>query len=151
MENTALLHNMIRAYDSKAFTHEYLFGFADRGNIYIAHTDSKILPYVCKVDSASRGYGRSLRFRPTKAQKELLKTCRCSILCSAEYFNAECKASQYNRGEIFEKIVTERCGQVWVKDSVPFTESGDLIVNGIHYQIKFEQATFCNEHSLKSL
>lgn len=151
MENTALLYNMIRAYNSKAFTHEYLFGFSDRGNIYVARTNSKILPYVCCLDSASRGYGRSLRFRPTKAQKELLKTCRCSILCSVEYFNAECKASQYNRGEIFEKIVTERYGQVWTKDSVPFTKSGDLVVDGVHYQIKFEQATFCNEYSLENL
>jgi hypothetical protein len=45
-------------------------------------------------------------------------------------------------------MVTEKCGQVWIKDNVPFTDGGDLTVNGIAYQLKFEKATFTNEKFL---
>ena len=47
--------------------------------------------------------------------------------------------------------MTESFGQVWEKDNVPFTEDGDLTVNGIAYQIKFEKATFTNEKTLARL
>ena len=56
--------------------------------------------------------------------------------------------SKYNRGEIFEKLVTEFYGQKWEKDNVPFTDDGDLTVNGIAYQIKFQKATFTSEKQL---
>ena len=39
----------------------------------------------------------------------------------------------------------------WEKDNVPFTEAGDIEVNGIAYQIKFEKATFTNEKSIANL
>ena len=58
------------------------------------------------------------------------------------------ETSKYNRGEIYEKIVTEFFGKEWEKDNVPYTEAGDLEVNGIAYQIKFEKATFVNEKGL---
>jgi len=59
--------------------------------------------------------------------------------------------SKYNRGEIFEKIITEKGGQAWEKDNLKFTEVPDTIIDGIGYQIKFEKATFTNEKSLASL
>jgi hypothetical protein len=52
---------------------------------------------------------------------------------------------------VFEKLVTEYYGQQWTKDNVPFTEDGDLTVDGIAYQIKYDRATFCNEKSLANL
>ena len=70
------------------------------------------------------------------------------ILCSAEMFEMLCNESKYNKGEIFEKLVTERFGQTWEKDSVPFTDDGDLTVDGIAYQIKFESASFINEKQM---
>lgn len=151
MKNTALFHKLVNSYNALAYTHEYMFGFSDRGNIYLVMTDSSILPYVCTLDYASRGCGYALRFKPTKAQKELLKTRNSVVLCSVEYFNEMVETSKYNRGEIFEKIVTEHFEKVWEKDNVPFTEAGDIEVNGISYQIKFEKATFINEKTLQNM
>ena len=48
-------------------------------------------------------------------------------------------------------MVTEYFGQIWEKDNVPFTKGGDIEVNGIAYQIKFQAATFCNEKSIANL
>lgn len=151
--NTLLHKNMIDEYNKKSYTHEYMFGFSDNKVIYVCKANHDMLPYVTTLDrtSSKRGGEYSLRFKPTRAIKELLKTCECFVLCSEDSFNAECAASKYNRGEIFEKLVTEHYGQTWTKDSVPFTEDGDLTVNGVAYQLKYDKATFCTEKSLRNL
>ena len=57
----------------------------------------------------------------------------------------------YPRSIIMIIMVTEYFGREWKKDNVPFTEGGDLTVNEIAYQIKFEKATFTNEKTLARL
>jgi hypothetical protein len=147
MTNTALFMNLINRYDTIAFTHKYIWGFEYKGNIYMAITDDSVMPYVCTLDKASRGAGYALRFKPTAAQKLTLMP-NAILLCSKKFFEETVTMSKYNKGEIFEKMVTEYFGQIWKKDNVPFTEDGDITVEGIAYQIKFEKATFCNERSL---
>ena len=149
MTNTTIFHKLVNGYDATSYTHEYMFGFADKGNIWLALANASILPYVCTLDNASRNGGYALRFKPNKAQKELLKTGKTYVLCSVKEFEEMVENSKYNRGEIYEKIVTEFFGKEWEKDNVPYTEAGDLEVNGIAYQIKFEKATFVNEKTLQ--
>lgn len=151
MENKVLHNTMINEYNEQAFAHEYGFGFNSDGNVWCSITDSTILPFVTCLDRASRGAGYSLRFKPNKAQKELLKSKHTFVLCSVEYFNSLVATSKYNKGEIFEKLVTEYFGQTWVKDNVPFTDGPDLTVDGIGYQLKYEKATFTNEKALARL
>lgn len=153
MMNEGMMKMLIDGYNKVAYTHEYMFGFADRGMVYVAICKSDMMPYICTLNKASSkcGGGYSLRFKPNKSQKELLKTCECYMLCSVEHFNNVFENSKYNRGEIFEKLVTEHYGQTWEKDNVPFTEGGDLEVNGVAYQLKYEKATFCSESSLANL
>jgi len=151
MENLVMLNKMVTEYDALAYTHDYIFGFECDGTIYAAITTSDLLPYVTSLDKASRGAGLSLRFRPNKAQKNLLKNCETFALCSKKFFEDFHKTSTYNKGENFEQLVTEYYGQTWEKDNVPFTEAGDIVVDGKAFQIKFEKATFCNEKSLQGL
>jgi predicted RNA-binding protein with PUA domain len=82
------------------------------------------------------------------------------VLCSEKmfdeyleetYVNEKGKEVHYNRGDVFERLITEKAGQVWTKDNVPFTMAGDIEWNGVAYQIKFEKATFTNEKSLMNL
>ena len=148
-----MFKTLITEYNAKAYTHEYMFGFADKGMIWVCYAQAEDLPYITTLDrtSSKRGGGYSLRFKPTRRQKEMLKRGKTFILCSSDYFESECKSSKYNKGEVFEKLVTEYFGQTWVKDNVPFTMDGDLTVNGIAYQLKFDKATFCTEKSLRNL
>ena len=145
MKNNEIKRTLIQFYNKHAFTHNYILGFRMNGNIYYVIVDAKELDFVTKLDKASRGAGYSLRFKPNKAQKNYLMSLGAEILCSEEFFDELCEMSKYNKGEIFEKLVTEMNGQTWVKDNVPFTEDGDLTVNGIAYQLKFEKATFITE------
>lgn len=150
MNNTALHMNLIDRYNNVAFTPEYIWGFEYKGNIYMAITDHSVMPFVTCLDKASRGAGYALRFCPN-AQQKLALMPNAELLCSKKFFEETVAASKYNKGEIFEKMVTEYFGQVWVKDNVPFTEDGDITVDGIAYQIKFQKATFCNEKSIANL
>ena len=142
---------MLDAYETNAYTDEYIFGIRYKGNIYMIKTTSQLLALVLKLDKASRGKGYSLRFKPNNKVRELLLSQGAELICSAEMFDELVKESKYNKGEIFEKLVTEWFGQEWEKDSVPFTEDGDLTVDGIAYQIKFEQATFLTEAQMLRL
>lgn len=148
MMNTTLFKTMIDRYNELSYTHDYMFGFFYNGNVYMVETDNRDLPYILKLDKASRGQGYSLRFCPTRSQKELLLSKGATLICSKEFFEISVKESIYNKGEIFEKMVTEYFGQEWEKDNIPFTEAGDLTVNGFSYQLKFEKATFTNEKTL---
>lgn len=149
--NTALFYSIINIYNTLAFTHNYIYGFHFQGTVYMVHATAEIMPYILKLDTASRGAGHSLRFCPTNAQKAFLLSLGAVAICSSDFFKETVRNSKYNNGEIFEKLVTEYFGQTWEKDSVPFTDDGDLTVNGVAYQIKFEKATFTNEKTLTKM
>ena len=151
MTNINLLNNLINSYNKLSYTHNYIFGFNFKGNLYAVVTTSEVLPYILTLDSASRGAGYALRFNPTNEQKILLLSKGAELICSTKLFLETVENSKYNKGEIFEKLCTENVGQKWEKDNVPFTDGGDLTVNGIAYQIKFEKATFTNEKTLARL
>ncbi len=148
--NTILHADLINRYNAVAFTHNYIWGFTFKKNVYMAITDSSVMPFVTCLDKASRGAGYALRFNPNTEQKTMLLT-KATLICSEKYFNECVESSKYNKGEIFEKLVTEHFQQVWTKDNVPFTQAGDIEVDSIAYQIKFQKATFCNEKSIASL
>lgn len=150
MTNTTIFNHLVTGYNKLSYTHNYIFGFEYKHVVYMTVATSEILPYILKLDKASRGAGYALRFKPDTDQK-LMLLAGAEVLCSAEYFETVTSESKYNAGEIFEKMVTEKFGQEWVKDNVPFTEDGDLTVDGIAYQIKFQKATFTNEKSLARL
>lgn len=151
MTNTTLFKSMIDRYNEVSYTHNYIYGFYFQNMVYMVEAKSDIMPYILKLDKASRGAGYSLRFCPTVAQKTFLMAKGAVLLCSKDFFDATVKTSKYNKGEVFEKMVTEFFGQEWVKDTVPFTEDGDITVDGIAYQVKFEKATFTNEKTLARL
>ena len=150
MKNIAIMNLLVEGYESIAYTDNYIYGFRFKGAIYMVNMkglDSRVL----MLDRASRGAGYSLRFKPTTDIKLYMLSMGATVLCSTSIFDSIVADSRYNRGEIFEKLVTEYYGQRWYKDSVPFTDGGDMVADGIAYQIKFEGATFTNERSLMNL
>lgn len=151
MQNMVIKEMLQNRYNAIAFTDKYILGWIADHVVYMAVCSRELVDKVTCLDMASRGAGYALRFKPNKSQKMLLMTCGAVAICSEKYFNDMVTESRYNRGEIFEKLVTEYYGQTWVKDNVPFTEAGDIEVDGIAYQIKFEKATFTNEKAIANL
>jgi len=151
MENTALKMALLNGYHKMAFTDNYILGFSYKGNVYIKYTNGADMEKFVKLDKASRGQGYSIRFKPTASDKIYLLT-GAKVLCSTKYFAELVATTKYNKGEVLEKLVTEiEANMEWVKDNVPFTEAGDVEINGVPYQVKFENATYTNEKALASL
>ena len=112
--------------------------------------DFGTLARYMKIDRASeaRGGFAKLRIKLTRTQKaELLRMAtQCGTVEDLT------KMDKYNKGENFERIITELLtGEKWVKDSVPFNVAGDIVVNGENIQIKFDGAEITNERLLKKL
>lgn len=140
---------MVEFYNSHAYTHKYMVAFNWKKMVLVAFVSGNQLAEITILDRASRGAGKALRFKPNMAQKAyMLNECETFELCSIEDMENMVESTIYNKGEIVEKLITEKYGQTWEKDNVPFTEDGDLTVNGIAYQIKYEKATFINERQM---
>lgn len=154
MTNNTIKEMLVNEYTKLAFTDKYIYGFVYKKVVYAVFEDDSTLDYLSVLGktSSKRGGGYSLRFRPVKAQKEfLLKNKTCFALCSKDYFDEVIADSKYNKGSIFEMLVTNYFGQEWKADSVPFTVAGDLEIDGVPYQIKFQEATFTTEKTLMNL
>ena len=146
--------NLIECYHSHAFTHEYIFGAAVHGTVYMVKNTCNISDkeHSLTTQTASRGQGQTLKFAPTTAQKvELIADGEALPLCSASYLESLVANSKYNRGQMFEKLVTEFYGQSWKADNIPFTQAGDIEIAGKPYQIKYQKASFLSEGQMLRL
>lgn len=135
---------MIKHYRNNSAADSYIIGFTHEKNLYMVEV-AEIMPRFLTVEQASRNQGENLRLRIKKNLKKQLMKKNPVCLGSAELLNAE----KYNKGEIFEKLVTEHFGQVWEKDTVPFWVQGDVEVNGKQIQIKLDSATLMNTKQIE--
>ena len=114
-------------YKAISGAHTYILGFELNKELYMV--TRKQVGQFLSYEQASRGQGMGLRLRMKKADKvRLAKKGICL-------------------GSI-ERLVHEHFGQTWEKDNKPFTKCGDIQVNGVEIQIKFDGATFTNEKTL---
>lgn len=139
-------NTMIRNYRKFSVADSYILGFICNKMLYMLEV-AEIAPRFLNVEEASRNQGENLRLRLKKAHKEQLLKKNPICLGSADCLNAE----KYNKGEIFEKLVTEYFGQEWKKDNKAFWECGDINVNGKEIQIKFDSATLTNTKQIARL
>lgn len=114
--------------------------------------------------AASKGGALKARIRPSAAEKRaLMAQATCRVLGTREMLanaydaayqsyvtrKGERKATPKNDGWMYECAVTERAGQTWEPDQVPFWKAPDLTVNGIGYQIKGDCSEYFNEKNLR--
>ena len=142
---------MIDRYNALSAAAAYIVGFVLNGMLYYiqsAHIDDNYL----KLDrmSSKRGGWAKIRVKLTAADRKALVAYGKAVLVgSAALLETD---DQYNRGERFERVITETLtGEKWVKDSVPFNVAGDITLNGQEVQIKFDGAELTNEKILGRL
>ena len=140
---------MLRTYNAHSAADAYILGFAHHGELYAIELP-ELPDAVLKLDHASskRGGMAKIRVRIAKAEKLALIAMGAAVIGKVEDLEAD---PHHNRGENFERIVTELNGQTWAKDSVPFWMAGDLTLNGRELQIKLDGAELTNEKTLAGL
>lgn len=135
---------MIKWYREKSAADGYILGYIYAGQLWMVEV-KEIMPRFLTVEEASRNQGENLRLRIRKSLKEELMRKNPICLGNASLLVTE----KYNKGEIFEKLVTEYFGQIWEKDTIPFWVQGDINVNGRELQIKLDTATLMNTKQIK--
>lgn len=134
--------NLLNAYEATSAATAYIIGFLMNGKVYEIIL-ANLPAWLVGMDreSTSHGGARKLRIRMNNTARARLMNLGAAYIGMAD----EILASRKNKGEAFEKFVTERAGQEWHKDSVPYFVDGDITINGTKYQIKFESASLANE------
>lgn len=158
-----LRHELVSFYRSNAGTHNYMIVYSYVNRMFIACIDDKrtdFLERATRVDrmSSKRGGWATLRMARKNELIDVIESCAHEIIdmkMNLDEFEELAKNSQYtgskqvNRGNAAERWITEElAGQTWVKDSISFDKQGDVVVNGIDYQVKFENATFTTERAM---
>lgn len=143
-------------YHGISYTSNYIIGFPYKHDVYalfIHNVNADFIKSITCIDKDSKTGTASLRFRPTNAIKRQLIAMGAvkQGYTDEQLYAWALDFAKGNRGSMFERIQTEAAGQHWTKDAVPFTEAGDVVINGIAYQIKYNKATFTTEQALKSL
>lgn len=139
---------LIKNYKDTTAADAYILGFAIRGWVY--QLVMKELPdWMFKYDRESTSHGGKVkeRFRPNTDEK-LTMIHRLGAEKIGTVEEVLTATGRKNKGEAWEKYQTEKAGQEWKKDSVAYYLDGDLTVNGVKYQIKFESASFANEDTI---
>ena len=126
---------MLKYYREYSAADSYILGFIYKHSLYKIKVN-EIMPRYLIIDHATRNQGQVLRIRLNNKYKEQLIRKGATRIGEDELLIAD----KYNRGEIFEKIITESYGQTWEKDRIPFWVQGDICVNGEQIQIKLESA-----------
>ena len=139
------MKNLLTAYKATSAAAAYIIGFLMKDKVYTIYLND--LPeWLVSMgrESTSHGGARKLRMRMTAKDKARLMAMGAAYIGTA----AEVLASRKNKGEAFEQWVTESYGQEWHKDSIPYWKDGDITVDGVKYQIKFECASLANENTI---
>ena len=137
--------NLLNAYKATTAAMAYIIGFLMNNKVYTIYLND--LPeWLIGLDreSTSHGGAMKLRIRMTAIARRRLMNMGAAYIGTMD----EILSSRKNKGEAFEKWVTEKAGQEWKKDSIPYYLDGDLTVDGIKYQIKFESASLANENTI---
>lgn len=137
----------------KEFTHNYLFGVEHRGRVY-AYAVQLDFDGFCTMFSDKPCESKRqmvIKYRSSKVKRDFLASHASQVfdLCTIEELKNSCRVKtakngkQYteNCGECFEWMLAELLGGVQNdKANLCYTDGGDICVNGIAYQVKYERA-----------
>lgn len=158
MENTTIHAYLTGEYNRLAYTHSYIFGYTIKGTVYAARVmdGRSILPYIASLDRASSKNGGtySIKYKPNMDKIAVILSHACEVrpICTVDYMEQVFSNSKLNRGQIFEDmVITAWNGEQVGGKNAKFTECGDMVADGIHYQVKFNKATFTDERTLHNL
>lgn len=143
--------NFINEYEKRTAAQGYIIGFIYKHDLYMVEREE--LPAdILKVERAAQSKGGHLKLR-VRMNNEMKEAFIASgaVRIGIDADVDKTPEHPYNKGENFERIITEMNGLRWEKDSVPFWVQGDIRVNGKEIQIKLDGAEITNEKTMQKL
>lgn len=145
------MQEMVTIYNIHSASHKYIVGFVRGGKVYYVTVSFEKLAEMlkaCKASSKRGGFNKVRVYVSAKTQKAMIENGEAIEVATMQ----DLVSKKYNKGEMFEKVITETLtSDTWEKDSLPFYEGGDITVNGENIQIKLNGAELTNERCLENM
>lgn len=153
MKNEMTTDNFFRYYNRYSGADRYFLVFTFKKQVYLA--DVRHLSRTwCAVEheSTQNGGWQKWKLQPGRLPKEQLVK-KAVRLMSVEEFETQRKASRKNKGYFCEMWLCENygCTPASDKPSTRFDECGDVVYNGLQYQVKYENASLTNVNTLHNV
>ena len=147
---------MFEIYLANAFTTNFIVGgeCGDVVKFQFVKAEDLVNNLTIQDGSGKERGSKILRLLFSKELKKMVNNNGITLCTKSEFEELAKKVGgngRSNRGLALEKLITEYFGQKWHADNKKFTESGDIEINGISYQIKGHKATFTNELTIREL
>lgn len=134
------VNKQLKGYRDYTKADKYILGFEYHGTIYMAVLNNVPSKYLTVI-KASHNRGKKIQFNLTmKHKRELINKYNALPVMLRQEFDI---TDGYNNGDKFESIVRSMYGIPHQHDNVPFYKGVDLLVNGVGYSIKYENAQLC--------
>lgn len=143
----------LRSVYAESYTHHYIMGADDGEKVraYFVDLSLEELAFLFSDKPTQSKRAVIVKYRSTKPKREMLKAKATRIveIGSSEQLKAKRrirvnrKGKQYkeNCGECFEWLLAELFGaEQNEKANLKHTDGGDLVIEGIAYQVKYERA-----------
>lgn len=143
------LKQAVKAYEEKAFTHNYIIVAKHHKQTVGIFIDSNEVMKHAVLDN-----GKLRLNLTTYAVKQMLRKAWQVVPLGGQYAIEDETArlnkhgKKYNKGNGAESLVCKKYGQVWRWDNVAYTDGPDIWIDGVPYQVKTYRATFTKIESL---
>lgn len=140
----------IKNYRKYSGADEYIIGFI-HGHILYSIQVEKLMPRWMTMKEESKGHAEKLQMNlKSKHKQELIKKGACPICTEKEFLQMN---DLNNKGFTFERLIFEMNGKgsEWSRDNVRFDKCGDININGVEVQIKFENAQIVTVPTIKKI
>lgn len=138
---------LLREYHRHSKADYYLIGFEYKGTLWLASIN-KIMPRYTAITYTSHknGHKRKLQLNlSSKVKRQLVKH-------SIPLGNMDLLKGGMNKGIELEKLIYGLYGQKYKgHNNIPFYKDGDININGLKVQVKFENAQIVLENTIKKL
>lgn len=137
---------LLKMYEKTTAAHRTILGFAIGKIVYMIIVERLSENWVELTNEANgRGGKNKLRLNLNKWDKAKLKN-KAIAVGTTEIINT----IKGNKGDSWEKWVSEHYGITWKKSQTIYTEDGDITVAGEKLQIKWENATLALENTIRN-
>lgn len=134
--------NFLKYYNKLSGADKTLIFFQKDGKIYLWECNHIAPRWVNSAyESSSKGGQQKFRmYINTKEKEKLIKKGAIEVMTLTDFE----KISYANKGMKCEKWLHDKTNQSYIPNNKRFDKGGDICVNGVEYQIKFENASLTN-------
>ena len=155
MTTTMTKGNAIRYYRKYTGTDRYFIGFQRKGFLWVAD-ESELMPRWLTIRKPTGNHKEKLQMDLKAKHKDQLIKKGAKPVMTSEEFEEMAKAmakGQTNKGWTLEKIIFDMFEQSedWDRDNTSFEDCGDINIDGVEYQIKYENAQIVVIQTLRDI